>query len=117
MNPIGLKSLRPCDVCGNPVAGKTRDGHTLDFRRLVVERHFVDIRAIQEHAGLTLMLGSPELAMVVGSRANATIPLSATELVICNPCWYPLDALVNALEARKGCVLEEIDPERCGSAR
>ena len=110
MKPISLRNLRPCDVCGSPVAGNTRDGRTIDFRRLVVERHFLDMNAIREHAGLTLMLGSPEVALAMGSQPDATKPMSVVELMVCNPCWYTLDALNEALEAKKGRVLEQANP-------
>lgn len=104
MQGIHLRALRCCDLCGSPVAGNTRDGKTIDFRRVLVERHFLDHATLREHAGLTLMLGSSDVAL--GSRAVATKPLGVTELMICNPCWYEGRDFGEAIEARKGVFTE-----------
>jgi hypothetical protein len=101
MRPITMQDLRPCDLCGSPVAGKTRDGmNAIDLRRVFVERHLVNARAVRGHVGLSLMLGSEKLAHVMGSQEPATNLMSVVELVICNPCWYDRIETLEPMVAR-----------------
>lgn len=104
MNPIALRSLRPCDLCGSAVSGRTRDGNAMDFHRVVIEHHLLDMNALREHAVLSLMLaGSEALALAMGSQPNGTKPFAGRELFVCNPCWLEkLVGLVHADEAAQG---------------
>ncbi len=107
MRALTFRELRACDLCGSPVAGNTREGKTIDFRRIVVERHGLNVRAINERVGLAIQFGGNEaLAEVFGSQPEASIPISARELLICSPCWCDTarlgDALAAAMEQDKG---------------
>jgi len=97
--------LRPCDLCRSPVAGNSRGGPALDFRRIVIERQLLDMGAIREHAGLSMLLGGSErLALAMGSDREATGLLSSWELFVCSACWTDLaeTALCRALAEGKG---------------
>jgi len=91
-----FEDLRACDLCKSPVAGNTRDGKTIDFYKLVVERNLLNARAINEHVGLTLMMGgSEQLARAFASQGNIAVPFTRREVLICFPCMTerPLSAL------------------------
>ena len=104
-----FSEIRPCDLCGKPVAGNTRDGKRIDFRRVVVEAHILDLRSLQERAGLALMMGGSELlAAAIGGDARASVVASARELLVCSPCWLDLaeTALNTAHHEGKGRALQ-----------
>jgi len=85
---LSFEELRPCDICKSPVTGNTRDVRTIDFHRIVIERHMLNPRAVQERAALEVMFGgNAALASVFSSRPKATHPIAGRELLICNPCW------------------------------
>lgn len=88
---MAFNDLRVCDLCHEPVSGKTRAGAmAIDFHRIVVERFLLDRNAIQERAGLAMMFGGSEaLADVMGARSGeAAHAFDRRELLVCNPCWY-----------------------------
>lgn len=75
--------LTPCALCGK---GLMHDGH-IDFYRVTVERHFVDMAAVQRRHGLELMLGSAVLAGVMGPDEDLTIELPGTQTAnLCFDC-------------------------------
>ena len=83
-----FSEIRPCDLCGKPVAGNTRDGYRIDFRRVVVETHILDLRSLQARAGLAMILGGSEpLAHAIGGDTRASVVASGRELLVCSPCW------------------------------
>ena len=82
-----IEALRACDVCHQPVSGKTRDGNAIDFHRLVVERHLLDFASLKQHAGLSLMLGSAQLASAMGPSNRGSFVINAHEVLVCNPCF------------------------------
>lgn len=94
--------MRACDMCHQPVAGKTRGGNTLDFHRIVIERHFLKPGPIQRHAGLAMMLGSEMLAGVMGTNEDWTVPTVRRELLICQPCAMDRRSLYELTEDDKG---------------
>jgi hypothetical protein len=81
-----LDNLRPCDLCRQPVAGRTRDGQRLDFYRFEVEHHVLDLSTVREHLGLSLMLGSESLARAFASQERGSVAVSRRELLVCGPC-------------------------------
>lgn len=79
--------IRACDLCKKPVAGKTRTGNSLDFYRLVVEKNLLNLGAINERIGLTMMMGgSEQLAGALASHDKVAIPFDRRELLICFGC-------------------------------
>jgi hypothetical protein len=70
------------------VAGNTREGRTIDFHVIQVERHFLDSKGIQQHAGLAMMLGGNEtLSRVMGGDVEATKLFIVERVFVCNHCW------------------------------
>lgn len=92
-----LDEIRQCDFCGHPVAGNTRERKELQFQRIVVERHLLDVTSINQRMGLTMMLGGNEaIAAAMAPSSRVSICYSRRELMICNPCMY--DRLGGLLE-------------------
>ena len=83
-----IEEIRACDVCHQPVSGKTRDGNAIDFHRIVLERHLLDLASLRQHSGLTMMLGSAQLASVMGPSNRGSFVINAHEVLVCNPCFY-----------------------------
>lgn len=79
--------LRPCDLCKSPVACNTRDGKAIDFHVVIVEHEVLNLPAIQRHAGLAMMLGSEQLAGVMGPNEDLSLVASRMEVFVCSPCW------------------------------
>jgi hypothetical protein len=88
--------IRKCDVCGQPVSGNTREGKRLDFHRIVIEHHVLDVKSLQQRVALSLYLGSEELAGVMGALERVSVCLARRELLICGPCM--VDRLVELLD-------------------
>lgn len=79
-----------CSVCGNGIG----TGQTLFFWVITVERHGLDLAAIQRHDGLGMMMGSHALARVMGPDEDLTKPvMKPSKLTICETCMlekFPL---------------------------
>lgn len=111
--PTGLTSseMRACDVCRQPVAGKTRDGNTIDFHVLTIDRHFLNLHEIQQHAGLAMMLGGNEgLAQVMGGGGPWTLVLDQREVYVCSPCWLEKFAVLSLADEPLGKETYLFDP-------
>ena len=86
-----LADLRTCDKCDGPVR---HIFHVIRFSHAVVKT-----QAVQEYAGLSLMLGSGRLAEAMGAHQDDAVALLAeerddagkpngwTELFLCTDCW------------------------------
>lgn len=75
--------LRPCSNCGN---GVMHAGHAL-FYRMKIETMVVDIAAVQQQAGLEMMLGgNAALAFVMGPQRDMAKAAAALEVIVCMPC-------------------------------
>jgi hypothetical protein len=83
MKAADLLMHAKCSVCLNPI------GHTQLplFWVVRVERHGIDLRAVQRHDGLAMMLGSAHLAEIMGPDEELTQPvMEAIELTVCERC-------------------------------
>ncbi len=83
---MNAKDIRVCDLCGQPVAGNTRDGTHLDFHRLVVERHLLDVASVNQRMGLSMFLGSEAIAEAMGAPERVSMCFARRELLVCAPC-------------------------------
>lgn len=66
-----LSALRPCDNCGGHI------GHT--FHLLKYSFALVKPQAVREFAGLSMMLGSSQLAEVMGAQQDDAVELLADQ--------------------------------------
>ncbi len=106
---MNAKAIRRCDLCDQPVAGNTRDGNHLDFHRLVVERHLLDVASVNQRMGLSMFLGSEAIADVMGAPERASICFDRRELLICSPCMVEkLDGLLDLGERGKEMSADEV---------
>jgi hypothetical protein len=91
----------PCIVCGNQV-GFT---NPLVFRVVTLQRMMFDHRAIQQTAGLELMLQSPALADVFAPDTELAKPLGEPEkFLLCEKCSlvpFPIAAMDEMAIARR----------------
>ena len=97
--------LRPCSLCGQPL---TTDfgGGTSGFMagmRVTVQRMFIDSSALKESIGLTMMLGSAELADVMGTDRDVLAEPKElrTEFLLCNNCSMPVMEMTERAEENK----------------
>lgn len=76
--------LKPCSLCRK---GLIHTGVPL-FWRVNIERMGIDLQKARQLAGLSMMLGSPHLASVMGDdRAiGVVIEDSRVELLVCEDC-------------------------------
>lgn len=85
---MDFKEIRKCDFCDHAVAGNTRDGKSIDFYRLVLERLLLNVQAINERMGLAMMMGGNEaLAGAMASHDTVAVPWTRQEFLVCHPCW------------------------------
>lgn len=82
-----LSELKPCEVCGGPVA---------PFIHVVtVTRHFIKPQETNQALGITQMLGgSLELAEVMGATGDVTEEFDTHTGMLCGDCAMPTLALV-----------------------
>lgn len=94
------KDLEPCAMCGK---GLMHAGVPI-FSRVTVETFGLDARAIQQQAGLEMMLGHPGLAAVMGPHAAMAARLGQPEnMLICQTC---------GMSPTRLCILEELAQHR-----
>jgi hypothetical protein len=86
----GLKQadLTPCAICGKGLA----HDHSLNFYRVAIESHVINLPAVRRQHGLEAFLGSPALARAMGMDEDMTVPLTTTGFInICFDCavkWH-----------------------------
>jgi hypothetical protein len=57
------------------------------FWRVTIERHFVDLQAVQRQDALALMLGSPSIARVMGPDEDMTRrAMDPVTITLCEDC-------------------------------
>ncbi len=104
------EDIKPCSLCGQGL------GHDncLTFYEITVGNRVLDPMAIQRHSGLEQMLGSPELARVMGPDADSLVlePFTDARLLVCLECVVSreIGSLVEAAEPQmepKNPALEE----------
>lgn len=83
------EDLKPCAICGK---GMMHAGTPL-FYRVRIEAMGVDIRAVQQHAGMEMMMGGGvagvKLARVLGPNPDIAKPIDpepAKPVLVCQPC-------------------------------
>lgn len=80
---IKQSDMKPCALCKKGVA---HDANIL-FWRLRFDRLGLDLSAVQAQRGLELMLGSAEIANVMGpNRDIAKVIDGPHEVMVCEPC-------------------------------
>jgi hypothetical protein len=78
-----LRKATKCAVCQKPFGWTGIPS----FWRISIERHHVNMNAIQRQDGLAMMLGSSKLASVMGTDEEMTKPLmDRVEVTICEMC-------------------------------
>ncbi len=106
---MNAKDIRKCDLCGHAVSGNTRDGKRLDFHRLVVERHLLDLQSLNQRMGLSMMVGSEAVADVMGAPERVSVCFGRRELLVCAPCMVEkLDGLLDLVERGKEMPADEV---------
>lgn len=72
-----------CSLCGQKIGAC---GSPF-FWRVVAERFAVDLRRVQQTDGLAMMLGSAQLARVMGPNHDVANPIQGPTMVtVCNAC-------------------------------
>lgn len=79
-----LRAAAKCGMCGKPF-GQASFG--LSFWRVTVERHGVKADTVKRQTGLAMMLGSAQLAQVMGPDEDMTMPLlEPVTITVCEDC-------------------------------
>lgn len=109
---IHRRDIKPCALCSK---GLMHTGIPL-FYRVTVQRFGFDALAIDERRGLELMLGSPVLAEVMGSRTPLAKALfePAYSLLICEECAMKMQMIPHLEEL--GAAEREAEEERAAMA-
>ena len=75
--------LRPCDVCSSPLM---KAGH-VTFHKITFERMGVNLQAVRECAGLSMVIGNAALAEVFAPTAHVANRIGdADVLILCEDC-------------------------------
>ncbi len=83
MEGVKRKDLRPCACCGQPLMR----GGVITCTRAKVTRLGADLDAVRRQMGLEMMLGSPTLAMAMGTDEELlkSVGREASVVVIAHP--------------------------------
>lgn len=86
---LKVKQLAACAFCGGIVAGRAKPGEMfqLVFYRVTIDGLMVNLNALREHVGLTMITGSEEIAGALGTGAPIGKRVWSRELVICLECY------------------------------
>jgi len=77
------RDLKPCSLCGKGLA----HSHSLNFYRVSIEMHVLNIPAIRRQAGLEMLIGNVTIANAMGLDENMTIELTRREpALLCFDC-------------------------------
>jgi len=87
-----LRKHAVCSKCGNKI------GHTgLPFFWVVkVSQYGIKIDALRRNAGLTMFLGSTELANVMGTNEGMAEQIQTINITLCQNCALPTVELLDA---------------------
>jgi len=78
-----LRKRATCGLCGNKIGA----AGTPMFYTVKVERHILDLRAIQRQSGLAMMFGgAAPLAEIMGPNEEMTKELPSFEFTVCANC-------------------------------
>lgn len=94
MNETELRKAATCALCRRKIGAS---GIPL-FYRVTVERHGVDVQAVQRQTALGAFLGSPALASVMGPDEQMTVSMmEPAAITVCEPCstekWHCVASL------------------------
>ena len=93
-----LRESAKCGVCGK---GFGHAGLPL-FWRITIERFGIDMTAVQRQDGLAQLVGSSELAQVMGTDADMTKPMmDPVKVTICEDCIMK-PAIIAVLAEKEG---------------
>lgn len=101
--PLKEKELRALATC-NRCHRKVGQWNLPIFWKVTLERHVVDVRAVQRQQGLGLLLGSGALAAVMGPNDNMTAVIAdEITITICDDCALEngLAGIAEVFAARK----------------
>lgn len=92
----GLKrrEIAPCTCCGEGLA----KGGPIVFR-VTLERFVLNPRAIQQAAGLEMMMG-PALATIMGPDADLAAHLDTDAMLVCGDCIMRMPQLLRDSDER-----------------
>jgi hypothetical protein len=80
---VKANELRPCDVCKQPLMA---GGH-ITFHKITFERMSVNMRAVNDRVGLSMVLGNNALAEVFAPIADIADRIGdADSLLMCEDC-------------------------------
>lgn len=97
MNERELRQHATCSLCRQKI------GHTglPLFWTVRIERHGIDMRAVQRQAGLEMRLGNVALAQAFSPEGEMTTPMmEPLTLTVCEACAVERDLPVAALAER-----------------
>lgn len=103
-----LRALAECANCGR----KHGEVAMPIFAKVTVERHMIDMKAVNSQQGLAMMLGgSGRLAMAMGPDRDMTIPVGeAVTFMVCGECAAGEELVLLALvEKADRCIGEVVE--------
>ena len=107
---IDFRELRMCDGCGNPLTGKPGEPKTLNFYRVRIESAIVNLPAVQQFAGLAIMMGGSErLADVFAPDRHAAKIYRSEVFLLCCACTP--NELHSLLEERGDATAPSVESE------
>lgn len=93
-----LRERAECSVCGN----KLGTGGAISFMVVKIDRYMMDFKALRRLSGLTMQVGSPVLASVMGSDEDLANKIDSADLTLCEECSMDvLEMMMDAEEKKK----------------
>ena len=77
-----LRKHCTCKICGEKIGQKAMPC----LWKIHAERHFIDGKVIQRHAGLEAIVGSPMIASVMSPGEDFTKCFCSMDIMICDEC-------------------------------
>ncbi len=105
-----LRKYAVCSICGKKLGESNREHNHLPlFWTVEIERHMLDIEALQRQTGLAMMLGGHGgLARIMGPDEEMTKSVSKHKVSVCEHC--ALEKRISLFElAQKACEEEEAE--------
>jgi len=89
-----LRKHSVCSRCGKKI------GHTglPLFWTVSATRYGIDFSALKRSAGLAMMLGSAELAEVMGPNEDMAEQVQQVDITLCEECAFPIIELIEFCE-------------------
>ena len=94
-----LRECATCGICGEKIG---KSGSPM-FWRVRIERHGIDLSAVQRQTGLAMMLGgNGGIAAVMGPDEEMTVPLmDPVTLTVCETCCTKSTCVAALAEEKK----------------